>query len=93
MRPITFARALAVVSFVFGILALFPAFITWAICDGRGILPYAMGSLFITGFYAKKTSACAKQLQSSKLAFLSLLPFIINCLLIYLVSGEIKSCH
>ncbi len=83
------AKGVAVIC-LFG---LFPSFIIWAICDGHGILPYAMAALALTGLYAKRANEKAIQSQSTKSALLAWLPFVLNVALVFLVSGEISSCH
>lgn len=90
---ISASYALAKVAFVICAIGLFPAFIIWAICDGHGFLPYAMAALTLTSLFARKTAQSALQSQSSKVALLAWLPLILNSLLIFVVSGEISSCH
>lgn len=74
-------------------IGLFPSFIIWAICDGHGVLPYAMAALAITSFIAKKMTEKALQSHSVKVALLAWLPFVLNVAVIFFVSGEISYCH
>ncbi|MBS0307906.1 MAG: hypothetical protein JSS58_02950 [Proteobacteria bacterium] len=84
---------LAAILFFLCVVGLFPAFIMWAICDGHGFLPYSLAALAPTSYYAKVAAKHAQKTESPKQALFGWIPFALNCILIYVVWGEIASCH
>lgn len=90
---ISVSHSLAKFAFSVCVISQFLALIVWAICDGRGVLPYALMGLIISGWFAKQQTAAAIKSSSANASLIAWIPLILNCLLVFFVSGNIKSCH